>query len=401
MVCFSVSFWTQILMLCDGGQLDLQSQLISNTMQQKWNNSVHFCLKNGWSDTFRWKKSVLQTHFQLVCGCIKHIYLLPRCFPAVRPPLICQELSSGSHRADGGPATFWEMTLQNSWHSSTGEGGNNRGGEKLFPPKVKHGNDYVHCCWRRGSLLSPLSLTQYSLSPHWPFSNVNGWLTGRGRSGGGGGGGGGTAIHSRWGGEALHARWNPAQEQKNLGRGSGEESCAENTTTFKQAAINSLRSKAASLLQTCSGWSQMSKEKDCLLSREHKCLFSPQRSRLGICERLAARLMNNVRGHLETIMCIFPTTFPRTIARNALVLTGSCSSSTSSWLPSPPPQINHHNTSNSVCPLVPPTTSSFLSFSAGPFSITDPPPSLPPRTMSAPLSSSPLCCWTSAWNLNP
>ncbi len=83
--------------------------------------------------------------------------------------------------------------------------------------------------------------------------------------------------------------------------------------------------------------------------------------------RLAARLITNLKGHLETIMCIFRTTFPRTIAWNALILTGH---SSTSELPSPPPDSTH----NSVCPLVPPTTSFFFSFSAGPFSITDPPP---------------------------
>lgn len=111
-------------------------------------------------------------------------------FPAVVPPL-CRA-TPGWQRI----TTSWEMTLQNSWHSFTGK----EGGE-LFPPKVKHGNDYVHCCWCWVVSLS-LSLTetstQCSLSPRWPFSNVNGWLTVRGHSGRGGGVGG-MAIHSRWG----------------------------------------------------------------------------------------------------------------------------------------------------------------------------------------------------------
>lgn len=62
-------------------------------------------------------------------------------------------------------------------------GGEGRGRWELFPPKVKHGNDYMHCswCWAVSLSLYEMS-TQCCLSARWSFSNVNDWLTVQGCS---------------------------------------------------------------------------------------------------------------------------------------------------------------------------------------------------------------------------
>ena len=57
------------------------------------------------------------------------------------------------------------------------------------------------------------------------------------------------------------------------------------------------------------------------------------------------------QGGLDTMTCIFPTLFPRTAARNTHTLLGA---------PPPCPSPTHPPPPNSVCPLVPSTTSSFF-----------------------------------------
>lgn len=84
------------------------------------------------------------------------------------------------------------------------------------------------------------------------------------------------------------------------------------------------------------------------------------------------RPINNVKGHLETIMCIFWTTFPGTVAWVALILTG-CSSTSQ-----PHPLLPEKHTQLCLPSLFPhPTTSSLpLSFlQAFSASQTPPPPS--------------------------
>lgn len=113
-------------------------------------------------------------------------------------------LSTDSNQTDSG-----SLRLERWPYKIVGIPQGKWGWRELFPPKVKHGNDYMHCCWCWVVSLSSLTLpslaetsTQCSLSPRWPFSNVNSWLTVRGRSRGVEG-----PLFILTGGEALHRHW--------------------------------------------------------------------------------------------------------------------------------------------------------------------------------------------------
>lgn len=66
-------------------------------------------------------------------------------FLTVTLTLICQQdgLSTGSNLANSGSLHLerWPCKIVGI---PLGEG---RGWREWFPPKVKHGNDYLHCCW--------------------------------------------------------------------------------------------------------------------------------------------------------------------------------------------------------------------------------------------------------------
>lgn len=157
-------------------------------------NVSHFCSRNDWNgesfvqqlqsiihlvfsaplifnyvERFSLLKSlaVFKTHFQSTnkynyrsCAVVLNKHFSP----AVVPPLICPEdrLTAGSHQADGGPLRL-ERWPYNIAGIPRGEG---RGWQELFPPKVKHGNDYVHCCWLSLSWVVSLSLSLSGWNEH-------------------------------------------------------------------------------------------------------------------------------------------------------------------------------------------------------------------------------------------
>lgn len=120
---------------------------------------------------------------------------------------------------------------------------------------------------------------------------------------------------------------------------------------------------------------------------EFKCVFLQHR-----------RLITSVGGggHLETMMGIFPTTFPRTIALKPLLLSGHSSPSRLPPLPTPHPTPTMHPTLFALS-FPPQLPLSFIFCSS--FSIRAAPP--PPPEQCRPRSPSALfALWTGAWNMN-
>lgn len=165
--------------------------------------------------------NTLSKHKQVTPGCVYKFSatvlntFLPRC-----SQLSCLLLSAWGptlHRVEPSwqrPTTYWEMTLQNSCHSQ-GEG---RGWLELFLPKVKHGNDYMHCwwCW----------VVSLSLWLKWahnvvclPVDRFQMLMAGSWCEGASGG------LFILAGGEALHAHWKSCTGT-NLGH-RGKSFCAE------------------------------------------------------------------------------------------------------------------------------------------------------------------------------